>query len=294
MPTEPLTVGQAWRVGRDRFRAANLDTPELDARLLAEAAFGRDRMGLLAAENEPAPADDVAQLDAFTERRLAGEPVARILGHKEFYGLDFVLNDATLVPRPETELLVDLALEAIRALETPLVLDLGTGSGCVAIAILANAPQARAIATDLSPAAIEAARENAVRHGVIYRIEFRSGSWCAPLSPDERFDIIASNPPYVESDIIEQLQPEVSEFDPRLALDGGEDGLSAYRVIAVGAPPHLKESGELLVEVGSEQGLEAGAIFSTAGFSAVEIRKDLAGLDRVVVAHQIWGATVRR
>jgi release factor glutamine methyltransferase len=150
-----------------------------------------------------------------------------------------------------------------------------------------HAPNARAIATDVSPEAIAAAEENAGRHLVSDRIEFRSGSWCRPLRPDDRFDVIVSNPPYVETDIIEQLQPEVSDHDPRLALDGGEDGLVAYRLIAAGVPGRLKPGGPLMVEVGSEQGLEVGAILSTAGFAGVDIRKDLAGLDRVVIAHQV-------
>jgi release factor glutamine methyltransferase len=259
VPHQSMTAtGVAWRAIRDQFRSADIDTP-----------------------------DGVIRLAGFAERRLSGEPVARILGHKEFYGLDFALNAATLVPRPETELLVELALEALKGIEAPLILDLGTGSGCVAIAILVHAPNARAIATDVSPEAIAAAEENAGRHLVSDRIEFRSGSWCRPLRPDDRFDVIVSNPPYVETDIIEQLQPEVSDHDPRLALDGGEDGLVAYRLIAAGVPGRLKPGGPLMVEVGSEQGLEVGAILSTAGFAGVDIRKDLAGLDRVVIAHQV-------
>ena len=281
------TIGAVWREVRDRFRATDVDTPELDARLLAEEAFGLDQLGLLNAERQEAPGDGVLRLAEFAERRLKGEPVARILGHKEFYGLDFELNDATLVPRPETELLVDIAIEALAKADAPRLLDLGTGSGCVAIAILVNVPTATAIATDVSTAAITAARDNAERLGVLDRIEFRSGSWCGPILASEKFDLVVSNPPYVESDIIEQLQPEVSEFDPRLALDGGEDGLAAYRLIAAGVPSRLKPGAALMVEVGSEQGIEVGAMFATAGFESVEIKKDLAGLDRVVIAHQL-------
>ena len=287
MITEGTRIGSAWREVRDRFRDAELDTPELDARLLAEAAFGLDALGLVNRERDEASPERLAALEDLAARRLAGEPVARILGHKEFYGLDFVLNDATLVPRPETELLVDVGLEALKALAAPLMLDLGTGSGCVAIAILKHAPHARAIATDLSDAAIAAARENGKRHGVLDRLILRAGSWCGPLLPEESFDLVVSNPPYVESDIIEELQPEVSEYDPRLALDGGEDGLSAYRAIAAGVPARLRPGATLAVEVGSEQGIQVGALFSTAGLVNVDIRKDLAGLDRVVMAHQM-------
>jgi release factor glutamine methyltransferase len=280
-------IGAAWRAVRDRFRAADLDTPELDARLLAEAALGLDSLDLLAHEKDEVPAEGEARLSAFAQRRLDGEPVARILGHQEFYGLDFTLNKDTLVPRPETELLVDAALEALGEKPAPVFLDLGTGSGCVAIAILRHNARARAVATDISAAALAAATENAGRLGVLDRISFRQGSWCAPLKPDERFDLVVSNPPYVESDIVDELQPEVAEHDPRVALDGGEDGLAAYRAIVEGVGTRLKPGGVLAVEIGSEQGLQVGALLSTAGFSAIDIRKDLAGLDRVVVAHHL-------
>jgi release factor glutamine methyltransferase len=272
---------------RDRFRNGDIDTPELDARLLAEQAFRLDSLALSMAEKTAAPPDAIARLDAFAERRLGGEPVARILGHKEFYGLDFVLTGAVLVPRPETEQLVTLGLEAIARLDAPTILDLGTGSGCIAIALLVNAPKARAVATDLSPEALEVARENAGRHGVLDRLELRAGSWCGPLMAAEAFDLVLSNPPYVETEIIGQLPPEVSEHDPALALDGGQDGLTAYRAIAEAIEGHLRPGGMLLVEIGSEQGLEVGALLSNAGFSSIDIRKDLAGLDRVVVAHQM-------
>ena len=280
-------IGQSWRAVRDRFRAGDTDTPDLDARLLAEAAFGLDGMGLLQHEAAEAEPEAIARLDGFAERRLAGEPVARILGHKAFYGLDFDLNAATLVPRPETELLVDLTLEVLKPLAAPQFLDLGTGSGCVAIAILVNAPAARAVATDLSPEALVAARANAERLGVADRIEFRLGNWCTPLKPDEMFDLIVSNPPYVESEVIEDLAPDVRDHDPHLALDGGADGLFAHRLIALGIKGRLRPGAPLLVEIGSEQGLEVGALFDKAGFGRIDIRKDLAGLDRVVIAYQM-------
>lgn len=285
--TDLSTIGATWRAVRDRFRAADIDTPELDARLLAEAAFGVDRLGLSAAESQPAESAAAARLEAFALRRLEGEPVARILGHKEFYGLDFILNGATLVPRPETELLVDLALQAVAAVEAPVLLDLGTGCGCIIIAILVHAKTARGIATDLSDEALTVARQNAERHGVLDRLELRTGSWCAPLAAGETFDAVVANPPYVETEIIAQLPPEVSTFDPHLALDGGEDGLAAYRAIAEGISGHLRPGSALMVEVGHEQGIEVGALLSTAGFAGIDIRKDLAGLDRVVIAHQI-------
>jgi release factor glutamine methyltransferase len=272
---------------RDEFRAADLDTPELDARLLAGAAFGLDKLNLTLDEKKEAAPEGVARLKALAERRLGGEPVARLLGHKEFYGLDFALNAETLVPRPETELVVDVGLAAIKAIEAPVLLDLGTGSGCIAIALLVHAPGATAIATELSDGALEMARRNAERLGVSDRLDLRQGSWCAPLRPNESFDLVVANPPYVETEIIPQLPVEVSTYDPVLALDGGEDGLAAYRAIAEGLQGRLRLGGSLVVEIGSEQGIEVGALLTTAGFGGIDIRKDLAGLDRVVVAHQI-------
>ncbi len=280
-------MGEAWRAVRDRFRAADIDTPELDARLLAEAALQLDRLGLSTREGEAAPADALARLDALAERRLAGEPVARLLGHKEFYGLDFTLNRATLVPRPETELLVDLALEALKPLPAPTFLDLGTGSGCIAIAILVNAPAARAVATELSAEALDMARANAARLGVLDRLDLRQGNWCDPLRAGETFDLSVAKPPYVETDIIDELPAEVGDYDPVLALDGGDDGLAAYRSIAAAIAGRLQPGGTMLLEIGSEQGIEVGALLSNAGFAAIDIRKDLAGLDRAVIAHHV-------
>jgi release factor glutamine methyltransferase len=281
------TIGEAFRAVRDRFRAADIDTPELDARLLSEAAFGLDKLALSLREKDAAPADGILRLEGLAARRLDGEPVARLLGHKEFYGVDFDLNAATLVPRPETELIVDLGIGVLKPIAAPLLLDLGTGSGCIAIALLAHAPAARAVATELSEEALAMARRNAERLGVADRLELRAGSWCGPLEPGEKFDLVVANPPYVETEIIPQLPTEISGYDPLLALDGGEDGLAAYRAIAEGLKGHLKPDGTLIVEIGSEQGIEVGALLSTAGFSAIDIKKDLAGLDRAVVAHHL-------
>lgn len=279
------SIGASWRAVRDRFRAAGIDTPELDARLLAEAAFGRDPLGLLARENEPAEATSLARLEAFAGRRLAGEPVARILGHREFYGLDFRLGAETLVPRPETELVVDLAREALTDTERPVVLDLGTGSGAIAIALLVARPDARAVATDISEAALAVARANAEAHGVADRLDLRGGSWWAPVGRDERFGAVLSNPPYVESATIAGLAPEVREFDPYAALDGGPDGLEAYRAIFAEAARHLVPGAPLVVEIGAGQGPQLVALARQAGFGRAVVKKDLAGLDRAILAH---------
>jgi release factor glutamine methyltransferase len=280
-------LGGAWRQIRDRFRTAGLDTAELDAKLLASFALGVPRSDLTLRADQAVAADALARLDTVAARRLAGEPVARIIGEQEFYGLKFQLNAATLVPRPETELLVDLAIQALAGREAPTVLDLGTGSGCVAIAILARVTGARAVAVDLSAEALIMASANARRHGAAARLALRQGSWFDPIGSQEHFDVIASNPPYIESDEIGGLMAEVRDNDPLLALDGGSDGLDAYRTIVPAAAAALAPGGALMLEIGSRQAEAVAALCRDAGFGTVRVEKDLAGLDRVVVAHHI-------
>ena len=280
-------MGAAWRRVRDRFRAAGLGTPEIDARRLAEAAFGVDALQLIACERQPADPPTLAVLEEYAERRLSGEPIARILGHKEFYGLSFQLNWATLIPRPETEQLVDLALKTLPGKPYARILDLGTGTGAIPVSILCNDPKVTAVAVDLSAEALVAARTNAALHGVDDRLETRQGSWFEPVGRAERFDIILSNPPYVRSEVIGTLAPEVRVYDPALALDGGADGLEAYRAIAAGAAAHLRPGGMVLLEIGYDQGRAVVEIMRAAGFVGVIAEKDLAGLDRVVIAHHL-------
>ena len=270
---------------RDRFRAAGIGTPELDARLLAQVAFDRDALALTQRERETVSPWRLDRLDRLAERRLGGEPVARILGEKEFYGLALMLSAATLIPRPETEQLVDLGLQALAGKADGRLLDLGAGTGAIAIAMLAAMPGAKAIATELSAEAVATARRNAARHGVAPRLDVRAGSWFEPLVPGEDFDLIVSNPPYIATAAIEGLAREVREHDPLLALDGGADGLDAYRAIAAAAERWLRTGGVVLVEIGAGQGLRVGRLFAEAGFQGVSVEKDLAGLDRVVCAH---------
>lgn len=277
-------MGAAWRGVRDLFRKAGIDTAELDARLFAEAAFEMDRLELVNREREDVPAKQLKALEAFASRRLKGEPVVRILGEKEFWGLSFKLNAATLVPRPETELLVERGLEVIGALNSPRILDLGTGTGCIPISLLTEYSDVTAVAVDLSAEALEMARFNANRHGVGSRFKTLKGSWFDPLEPGDRFDLITSNPPYIESSVIAGLMPEVREHDPRLALDGGPDGLAAYRAIAAEAGLFLASEGVLLLEIGFNQGSTVSDIFVGAGFAEVEVVPDLSGHDRMVVA----------
>jgi len=269
--------------------------PALDAKRLVAHALGWSDLQLATREHDrvdPAMAERVAGL---LGRRIVGESVARIIGEREFYGLPIRLNAATLEPRPETELLVDLAIKALP--QGGMLLDLGTGSGCIPVAVLANRPDAPAVAVDLSAEALHCARENAVLTGVGGRIAFLEGNWFEPLnrpllSPGggreavaPPFDLIVSNPPYIASAIIPTLSPEVRDFDPALALDGGPDGLAPYRIIASQAGEWLKPGGQLLLEIGFDQAVGVTGLLHAAGFEQIGVLQDLNALDRVVRAH---------
>lgn len=277
-------MGGAWRGVRDLFRRAGIDTAELDARIFAEVAFGMDRLTLVNRERDLATPQQLKALERLAQRRLKGEPVARIIGERGFWGLAFKLNDATLVPRPETEMLVQRGLEIVGPLDHPRILDLGTGSGCIPVALLTEVPDMTAVAVDLSKEALDMARFNAGRHVVFDRFETRQGSWFDPIAPGERFDLIVSNPPYIESAAIETLMVEVRDHDPRLALDGGPDGLRPYRAIARDAAAHLTPEGVVLLEIGTGQGAAVIDIFAEAGFNRVSVERDLGGHERMVTA----------
>jgi release factor glutamine methyltransferase len=252
--------------------------------LLTGHALGLDALSLATREQDPVSDADASHVAELLQRRMSGESVARIIGEREFYGLPFRLSPATLEPRPDTELLVDLAIE--RLPQGGRLLDLGTGTGCIPIAVLANRPDASGVSTDLNPEALAMARENAERNGVTDRLGFAQGNWFEAVRP-ELFDLIASNPPYITSAVVETLAPEVRDFDPRLALDGGPDGLAPYRIIAEQSARFLVPGGQVLVEIGYDQGAAVAELFALHGFADIAVHKDLNGLDRVVVAHHL-------
>jgi release factor glutamine methyltransferase len=241
-------------------------------------------MSLVRREREPISAQWATELERAALRRLAGEPVSRIIGEREFWGLKFGLNSSTLDPRPETEMLVAAAIALAERRTASAVIDLGTGSGAIAIALAVALPQTHLTATDVSSEALSQAKANAKRNRVDTRIEFRQGNWWQAVPHAELFDVIVSNPPYVSSEDLGTLQPEVRLFDPQDALDGGFDGLEAYRAIASQAVRRLNPGGSVLLEIGATQGDAVSRILGRAGFSRVEVQKDLAGLDRVVLA----------
>jgi len=282
-----LTVAGARQLWAARFVAAGVDAPELAARILVGHALGLDHAALIAAGPRRLEATDEHAIAALAYRRLVGEPVARIVGRKEFWSLDFHLNEATLVPRPETETVVEAALAAVEANGTrrrPLrIVDLGTGCGAILLALLTELPQAVGIGIDINQAAIRCARDNARRLGFI-----RAGFLCGDMAAALRgpFDLVVSNPPYIASGEIAGLAPEVRLFDPLLALDGGPDGLKFYRSIAAAALPLLADGGSLVVEVGCGQDRSVAALFAAAGLAPAPPRADLMGDIRVVVARK--------
>ncbi|MVS99537.1 peptide chain release factor N(5)-glutamine methyltransferase [Devosia marina] len=282
-------MGALWRGWRDVLGRLGFETAALDAKLLTGHALGLDALSLATREQEPVAEADAERVAALLQRRVGGESVARIIGEREFFGLAFSLNAATLEPRPDTELVVELAIEALP--QGGSLLDLGTGTGCIPIAVLANRPDAMGLATDISGEALEMARTNAARHGVVDRLGFARGNWFEALSANgesvREFDLIVSNPPYITSAVVETLAPEVKDFDPRLALDGGPDGLVPYRVIAAQACGFLVPGGKVLMEIGYDQGDSTSALFAEHGFADIVVHKDLNGLDRVISGHHL-------
>ena len=251
-----------------------------DAELLLAQALGRSRTWLLAHADDVVAPGDAARFLALVERRAAGEPVAYLTGSRGFWTLDLAVTPATLVPRPETELLVELALARIPLDADTHVADLGTGSGAIALALAKERPRARVVATDASVEALDVARENAKRNG-IGNVEFRHGDWLQPLA-GETFDLIASNPPYIALG-----DPHLGEgdlrFEPPTALSSGIDGLDAIRVIVRHAPAYLCAGGWLLLEHGWEQGEAVCALLRDAGFVEIATERDLEGRDRVTL-----------
>jgi len=273
------------RAAESRLREAGVDTPELDARLLVEHALNLTRNDLFTRADSSIPDADAARLRGLIERRAAHEPVGRILGHREFWTLDLALTADTLEPRPDTETLVEAVLKAVPDRTAPLrLLDLGTGTGCILLALLAELPNASGLGVDLSPNAVVASAANAERNGLGDRARFQTGNWADGLS--ERFDVVVSNPPYIPSADIATLAPEVREHDPLRALDGGADGLDAYRIIAVQLPGLLVPGGIAGLEVGQGQAGDVARLLDAAGLTSGGIFKDLGGVERCVLGRK--------
>jgi release factor glutamine methyltransferase len=286
---KPLTAADAIRGLSARFREAGLDAPELDARLLVLQAAGLSHEAYVLDPQWSLPAGAAGRVEDFAARRLAREPVSRIIGSREFWGRSFAVDASTLDPRPDTETLVEAVLAAVDedgGRERPLrLLDLGTGTGCILLTLLAELPRAWGVGIDISQEALAVARRNAQAHGLSGRAAFCCGDWAATISGT--FHYILSNPPYIRSEDIAALDPEVRDYDPRRALDGGADGFAAYRRIAQEALALAAPGARLALEAGAGQMRQLHDLLVNTGWqsdcSSCRVYPDLSGQDRVVV-----------
>ena len=280
---QTLSALLAWL--RGELASAGFADAAVEARTLVGGLLGLDATALLTRGERPVSQVEWAAVEAALARRKNREPVHRILGAREFYGLTLKLSPETLEPRPDTEILVDRMLPHVRRVAAKKggarILDLGTGTGAIVLALLAECPQATGVGVDAAPGALHMAMENAVVNGLGGRFDAVESDWF--FSVEGRFDIIVSNPPYIRSDVVEALEPEVRDFDPALALDGGADGLNAYRRIAAGAAGFLETDGVIGVEIGYDQKQAVTAIFEAQDFRLIEAACDYGGNDRVLV-----------
>lgn len=270
---------------KQRLHDAGIADPLSDARLLIGEVIDFSLTDFVLNGARPLHPDELDRIDAMIARREKGEPVHRILGHRGFYGLDFLMSRGTLEPRPDTEALVDAALPYVQATvqrkQTARILDMGIGTGAICLSLLNAVPEATGVGSDVSPDALSTARRNAERLGLAERFGTIESDWFEHISG--RFDIILSNPPYIRTDVIDTLDREVREFDPLIALDGGVDGLLPYRVIAEKAVDYLESGGVVGVEIGYDQMADVTSIFASKGYECVNRVKDYGGHDRALI-----------
>ncbi len=284
-PEKSWTMLQVLNWTASYFKSCGIDSPRPSAEILLAHSLGLKRIDLYVRYDQPLRSDELERFKALIRRRIAREPVAYITGEREFWSLPFYVTPAVLIPRPETECLVEAVLKALPENSGLRVLEPGTGSGAVSVAMARERRDLFLFASDRHPAALAVARQNAVRHGVDDRIAFFAGDFFAPVAEAPFFDAVVCNPPYVPGPTIDTLQPEVSRFEPRGALDGGDDGLDAVRRLVAGSAALLKSGGLLLFEVGFDQGRAAcGVVEDMGGYAVPEVIRDFAGNERVVRA----------
>jgi release factor glutamine methyltransferase len=276
-----LNLVQAWKTAKSRLEEAGVPGPVIDARLLVEAAAEATRVDIVTDPYRALTPEQEARLEDYLSRRMRREPVSHILGRKGFWKIMLNVNRNVLTPRPDTEVIVDEVLKATAERQAFSILDLGVGSGAILLAILAERPAAKGLGVDVSEEALAVARDNAAHLGLAGRVALLRGDWADGLS-DANFDVVVSNPPYIAAEVIETLEPEVREWEPRLALDGGADGLDAYRRLAPEILRVLKPGGLFAVEIGYDQKDAVEALFRQAGATEVRTIKDLADRHRVV------------
>lgn len=290
MTTEPLspkpadgaaTLLTVWKSAQAKLKAGRIDSPAIDARLLLEAAADASRMDILTDPYRVITEQQQAAYKTMVERRLKREPVSRIIGKKGFWKIILNVTPDVLSPRPDTETIMDIAMLAFTPQERFTAIDLGTGSGAILLALLTERTGATGVGTDISSEALAVAKENAANLDLNDRATFLRTEWAAGFG-DASFDLVMSNPPYIPTDHIAGLDPEVRDHDPHLALDGGPDGLQAYRDLAPEIKRILKPLGVFAVEIGWDQGPQVKELFEAVGFTDVKIIKDLGERDRVV------------
>ena len=279
-----MTAREAIDRAMRRLTAADIPEPRAEARRLLSLAMGVAAEGIVASSDRPLGSDVLARFESLVARRGTHEPFAYIAGEREFWSLPFRVTPATLIPRPDTETVVEAALEHVRACANPKprILDLGTGSGCILLALLSELPGAAGVGVDASEAALGVATGNARALGLSARAAFRLGDWSAGMSGP--FELIVSNPPYIPDGDMSSLAADIAQFEPLSALAGGSDGLDAYRAIAGMAPPLLAADAALILEVGLGQAEAVAALLRSAGLDIAGTRADLAGIPRCVVA----------
>lgn len=276
------TIQQLRQQAAEQLAAADVDAPQLTAEVLLAHALGSSRTQLLARLDHSLAPDELARFQAALAQVLRDEPLAYVVGHREFYDLDLITDRRALIPRPETECLIEAALTRLADHPAPLIADIGTGCGTIAVTLARHLPRARLIATDLSPDAIDLARENAARHDVADRIDFRVGNLLEPVT--EQLDLLAANLPYIDDKDWPFLQKTIRGHEPKMAFLGGPDGLDLVRAMLSDAPRVVKPGGLILLEIGAYQGDEVSAIARQHFPSAqISVQPDYAGLDRLVV-----------
>ena len=280
MASAPTLVG-AWTAARKRLTDAGVDSPAIDARLLLEAAADVTRVDIVTDPHRALSPESAEVFAGYLERRARREPVSQIVGRKGFWKIIVGVNNHVLTPRPDTEVIVDIVLAVFEEERRFSMLDLGIGSGAMALAILAERPHAKALGIDISEDALVVARDNAANLGLDNRLALMRGDWTEGLG-DAGFDLVVSNPPYIPTGDIDGLDPEVRDHEPRLALDGGADGLDAYRLLAPEVLRMLRPDGLFAYEIGHDQAAAVQAILKEAGAEDLRVHHDLAGRDRVV------------
>jgi len=281
-----------------KLAQAHIDNPQLDARLLMCHALNIDRLQLISQNERVLTTDEMRHIEKLVNRRITNESIARIIGQREFWGLPFGLNEATLEPRPDSETLIESVLQRVQCLglggqnlsslnpepqtPNPFILDIGTGTGCLLLSLLHELPHATGLGLDLSARAIDQAQANASALGLAGRAQFMVNNWLDRITGT--FDIIIANPPYIRSAIIPTLAPDVRKYDPLLALDGGVDGLAPYRILIPRLRQHLNPHGFAVFEIGYDQAAEVTCLFTQAGLQNITLHHDLGGNPRCVTA----------